>query len=256
MPITATAARVTLILVFACAVLLSRLPTSCATGDASQRSAASGVFTGHARECPSPRANSLQLCVPAQPVSREAAEAISQSLSTMADKTELCAIDAIVIRSEIVCREAVTRDHDPFNALPPADSNQPRNLDSDLLLSELLTNLAKAWARQGSQERAEELFAGADRLAAMHEDYIPLVRDTVLKEWLAFETGRDRLEAALAVTRELAASYRRMLERSPHWPPMGLADTLKTEADLLDRLGRPEEAEERRQEADSLGPGP
>src|SRR5262245_2535440 len=100
------------------------------------------VFIGHARECSSPRGNSYQLCLPDQPVSRRAAELLSGKLSKAADKASLCAIDAVITRSVIVCWEPTAPPRDPFNVLPPPVSDEPRNLENDLVLSGLLTELA------------------------------------------------------------------------------------------------------------------
>lgn len=243
--------------IFAIAVSFSQLVgASCVADDTLRRSQTPQVFLGHAHECPPARDNSYQLCLPDQPVSRRAAEALSERLGKATDKAMLCAIDAVVIRSLIVCWEPNAPPPDPFNVLPSPDSEEVRNLESDLVLSDILTDLAEAWARQGDPERAATLFAGADELAALHQDHIPLVRDAVLKEWLAFEIGRGQLEEALHVVRALAAGHRHMLGQSPHWPATDLVDALKTEADLLSRLGRRDEAEDRRREAESLSAAP
>ncbi|MFM9841811.1 MAG: hypothetical protein ACKVOI_02460 [Dongiaceae bacterium] len=253
MPIRRDAVQLGSIVVLAAAASLSPLVgTSGAVADVVRRSDRLEVYTAHARECPSARGNSFQLCLPGQPVSRTAVETMSRMLNNASDKVTLCAVDAIVIRSEIVCQADELVPPDPFNALPPPESDQLRNLDGDLLLADLMTKLAKAWGRHGNPERAAELFQGADQLAALHEDYVPLARHSLLKEWLAFETGRGQLEQALSVARALAASHRHMLEQSSLWPTTDLVESLKTEADFLDRLGRHDEAEERRREADSL----
>lgn len=245
-----TAGRLTRVPLFAIVTSVFQLVSASCAADEAQ------VFIGHARECPPARDNSYQLCLPDQPVSRRAAEVLSEKLSQAADKAALCAIDAVVTRSVIVCWEPTAPPRDPFNALPPPDSDEPRNLENDLVLSDLLTDLAGAWARQGDLERAATLFAGADDLTALHDDYVPLVRDSVLKKWLAFEIGRGQFDEALYVAQRLAASQRYVLGQSPHWPATDLVETLKIEADLLDRLGRRDEAEERRREADSLATAP
>ena len=223
-----------------------------AIAETSRHSESIIAFAAHARECPSARESAYRLCMPDQPISRQATEKMSKVLGTTTDKATLCAFDAIIIRSGIVCRVPVTLPTDPFNALPLPDTDRLANLDSDLLLSDLLMDLAKAWVRYGNHERAEELFSAADGLAADHEGYIPLVRSSVLKEWLAFERMRGPSEQALHVAQMLSASYRRALDLSPRWPKADLADALEAEADLLDRLGRPDVAEERRREAKSL----
>jgi tetratricopeptide (TPR) repeat protein len=223
-----------------------------AAADTPQRSESIVAFALHARDCPSERESAYRLCLPGQPVSRQATEKMSKVLGTTTDKATLCALDAVVIRSGIVCRVPVTPPPDPFNALPPPDTDELSNLDSDLLLSDLMVDLAKAWVRYGNYERAEELFSAADGLAAIHEGYIPLARSSVLKEWLDFEKTRGQPERTLDVAQMLTASCRRTLDVSPQWPKADLTNALKTEADLLDRLGRSDEAEERRAEADSL----
>lgn len=211
---------------------------------------------GYARGCPATATGPYRLCLPRQRISTELVKTMSQRLNGASNRAALCAIDAVVVSSDPDCLVDADGAGSPDSTSGPVYQPSTRNLDSDLLFAEIMTDLARAWGRSGNEERARELFARADHIAGLHVGLVPLVRDGVLKEWLTFETDRGQTEQALHVAKTLTASHRRMLDLSPWWPATDLANALKTEADLLDRLGRRDEAEERRAEADSLMAGP
>lgn len=118
-------------------------------------------------------------------------------------------------------------------------------------LNSVMVLLARRWAQRGVLERSDQWFERAYSLASIDDDPKGFLEINVLRKWTLIKLQQGDLKRAHELAERHTATARAVIARFPVF--MGLlVEARQLEAEILDQIGRTEEAMAARHEAEVL----